>query len=61
MMVPLFREMRLAGGTAPALQIGHRRSIDLDLFGKASFENAEIGKVASAYGDFTWLNNSKNI
>jgi hypothetical protein len=29
--VPEFKGLRLAGGTSLALQIGHRKSIDLDL------------------------------
>lgn len=33
MAEPLFAETRLVGGTALALQFGHRSSIDLDLFG----------------------------
>jgi hypothetical protein len=33
---------RLAGGTALALQIGHRRSIDFAWFRSAAFENPEI-------------------
>ena len=32
----------LAGGTALALQIGHRISIDLDLFTEASFNENEM-------------------
>jgi hypothetical protein len=32
----------LAGGTALALQIGHRISIDLDLFTQASFDGNEM-------------------
>src|SRR5580698_6937549 len=32
----------LAGGTALALQIGHRKSIDIDLF---SFENADMNEI----------------
>ena len=31
--LPVLSETRLAGGTALALQLGHRRSIDLDFFG----------------------------
>ena len=31
--IPEFKNMCLAGGTSLALQIGHRKSIDLDLFG----------------------------
>ena len=34
-----FKDMRLVGGTALALQIGHRRSIDLDFFGNIDFQN----------------------
>ena len=30
--IPEFKNLRLAGGTSLALQIGHRKSIDLDLF-----------------------------
>jgi len=33
MAEPLFAGTRLVGGTALALQFGHRSSIDLDLFG----------------------------
>lgn len=32
----------LAGGTALALQLGHRKSIDLDFFSKEPFNNDEI-------------------
>jgi hypothetical protein len=34
----------LAGGTAIALQLGHRRSIDFDLFANRMFDNFEIRK-----------------
>ena len=33
MAEPLFSQTRLVGGTALALQLGHRSSVDLDLFG----------------------------
>lgn len=33
MQEPDFSKMRLVGGTALALQYGHRKSIDLDFFG----------------------------
>lgn len=32
----------LVGGTALALQLGHRRSIDFDLFSQSSFNNSKI-------------------
>ena len=31
--VPILSDLRLVGGTALALQLGHRNSVDLDLFG----------------------------
>ena len=40
MQQPLLRQMRLVGGTSLALQYGHRRSVDLDLFGTTT-ENIE--------------------
>ncbi len=36
------REFYLVGGTAIALYLGHRRSIDFDLFKKTSFSNNRI-------------------
>lgn len=40
MGMPLLSNMRLVGGTALALQYGHRRSVDLDFFGETT-ENVE--------------------
>jgi len=39
--LPVLSETRLVGGTALALQLGHRRSIDLDFFGCWSEENLQ--------------------
>ncbi len=38
--MPLLQNSRLVGGTALALQLGHRNSIDLDFFGE--FQNSHI-------------------
>ncbi len=38
-------EFTLVGGTAIALQIGHRESIDFDLFSKTEFDNSKIRKL----------------
>lgn len=38
------RNFYLAGGTALALQVGHRRSIDFDIFTYEKFENEDIYK-----------------
>jgi hypothetical protein len=42
------REFYLAGGTALALQVGHRRSIDFDLFKISNLNTAKILKKINA-------------
>jgi len=41
---PKLNEFNLAGGTALALYLGHRKSIDLDLFSQKSFDAKELEK-----------------
>ena len=41
------KDFGLVGGTAIALQIGHRRSIDFDMFMFEEFDNAKIRKVVT--------------
>ena len=50
MEMPILKNHRLVGGTSLALQIGHRISIDIDLF-------SEKKKQLQCYSDRT----SKNI
>ena len=46
-----FNDFHLAGGTALALQIGHRRSIDLDLFSLENFDFEDINQyLKTSYG-----------
>jgi hypothetical protein len=42
----------LVGGTALALQIGHRKSIDIDLFSQNSFDSVFLEKYLSQNYDF---------
>lgn len=53
-LLPLVKEFRrefcLVGGTAIALQIGHRRSVDFDLFKTAPLKPARIISKISASG-----------
>ncbi|NJO88491.1 MAG: nucleotidyl transferase AbiEii/AbiGii toxin family protein [Chloroflexia bacterium] len=35
---PLFKDFYLVGGTSLSLQIGHRKSIDIDLFSQSPFD-----------------------
>ena len=39
------KDFYLTGGTAIALHLGHRRSIDFDLFSNQDFNNLNIKKV----------------
>lgn len=55
--LPILADTRLVGGTALALQLGHRTSIDLDIFGSWDYtENlqtffSDIGKVETLSGN----------
>ncbi len=67
------KDFGLIGGTAIALQIGHRRSIDFDLFSLKEFNNEKIRKtitksgwkIGRVYkdekGQFTFLINSVQL
>ncbi len=59
MQIDAFSDLRMVGGTALALQIGHRESVDIDLFGKIAFEEQE--KNIELTGNVEVLKKSKNI
>ena len=42
MGLPFLNQFQLVGGTALALQLGHRISVDLDLFSNEEFDNEEL-------------------
>jgi predicted nucleotidyltransferase component of viral defense system len=48
--LPLLKDLRLVGGTALALQLGHRHSIDLDFFGKIEEDSAQIVNQLNSNG-----------
>ena len=48
---PAFDATRLVGGTALALQIGHRQSMDLDFFGKLSCREYELEQQLREFGE----------
>ena len=58
---PEVKELRLVGGTALALQYGHRQSVDLDFFGSLPEDKDELIDVVRRVGDVTVLNRSKII
>jgi hypothetical protein len=51
--IPELKEFYLVGGTALALQLGHRNSIDIDLYTKNSFEPGDIEQVLSTNFTFS--------
>lgn len=61
MAEPLFSPLRLVGGTAMALQTGHRKSIDLDLFGELFLDESVLTETVSSMGSIAWLNKLKSI
>ena len=59
--IPEFSNLRLVGGTSLALQIGHRKSVDLDLFGKIKHDEFTIADILNKIGQVTVLKKSENI
>ena len=61
MKEPLLADTRLVGGTALALQLGHRSSIDLDMFGHISCDDIELRKILASHGELQLINTSTNV
>lgn len=58
---PEMQGMRLVGGTALALQYGHRQSVDLDFFGAPATNQEELLEMVEKMGPYRLRNRSKNI
>jgi len=54
-------ELRLVGGTALALQIGHRKSIDIDLFGRIDADIYNFSVLTEHFEDIKIINRSKSV
>ena len=62
MRLPILGQMRLVGGTALALQYGHRRSVDLDFFGQTTEDVDELThNLSDRIGDVVRNNCTKRI
>lgn len=59
--IDAFEDLRLVGGTSLALQYGHRKSIDIDLFGKLNMDSFLINNLLAELGEVRKINDSKNI
>lgn len=53
--------LRLVGGTSLALQIGHRKSIDIDLFGKIDADEFTIAADLNRLGEIQTIQKTQNI
>lgn len=60
-LLELHKECRLVGDTALALQLGHRRSVDLDFFGTVPQTPDELQDLLRENHDVTIVKESKNI
>ncbi|WP_235817901.1 nucleotidyl transferase AbiEii/AbiGii toxin family protein [Formosa haliotis] len=57
-----FENFRLVGGTALSLQIGHRESIDIDLFSDAPYDSIDFDNIeAFLKNTFPYLDHLENI
>lgn len=54
-------EFLLVGGTGLALQIGHRVSIDIDLFGEKELDEIEVSAILKSLGNIRQLKKSNYI
>ncbi|WP_455585189.1 nucleotidyl transferase AbiEii/AbiGii toxin family protein [Bacteroides sp.] len=59
--ISILSDTRLVGGTALALQIGHRKSIDLDFFGTIKAEKDELVAALEQVAPLTILKDSPRI
>lgn len=58
---PEMQGMRLVGGTALALQYGHRQSVDLDFFGTPGTDQDELLAMVERMGAYRLRNRTGNI
>lgn len=56
-----FSKLLLVGGTSLALQIGHRISVDIDLFGEIHLPKDVINNILSSYGKLMNIHQTDNI
>lgn len=61
MSIRMFDSLRLVGGTALALQYGHRSSVDLDFFGDLEKDTDKVTLALQDIGEVSIGNCSDNI
>lgn len=58
---PVYNAFTLVGGTALALQIGHRISVDLDFFGHQAVDTDDFFDLTHSLGKVRLMSKSRNI
>lgn len=58
---PELKDVRLVGGTALALQYGHRKSVDLDFFGVLPEDKELLIDIARSFGEIQVINQTRTI
>jgi predicted nucleotidyltransferase component of viral defense system len=61
LQIPLFGDLRLVGGTSLALQLGHRKSVDIDLFGLLEADDLSVSDALKEFNSVTIIQKSENI
>lgn len=59
-LIPELKEFYLVGGTALALQLGHRNSIDIDLFTLREFDDGDIIELINKQSDISEIFRRRN-
>ena len=59
--LPVLEDARLVGGTALALQLGHRTSVDRDFFGRINADSEDLRDILREVGRVEVASVSKNI
>ncbi len=60
-LIEEFSSLRLVGGTALALQLGHRESVDIDLFGRLDVTDEQLKNKLASFGTIEEINISLSI
>jgi hypothetical protein len=61
LQIPELSSLRLVGGTSLALQLGHRKSVDIDLFGILEADDFALSNSLRTFDSIEIIQRSENI
>jgi len=61
MRIPALENLRLVGETGLALQKGHRKLVDIDLFGEIEADDIELMNSLRVFSGLKTIHQTKNI